>query len=116
MNAVDKLRKQVEVLREALGRVYGETHDSECIDIANDALAEADRIAAEPAEATDAEVVCEWALADVCESRTATIRNRGIVQLTVAGEDLHGLRQCHTRSFRDLPTAAAWVRVQGGGK
>ena len=112
MTRIKQLERLVEVLSEAL-KPWAEAFPGSG---AGKGFAEADRIAAEPVEKTDAEVVIGWALADAAETRTATLRSRGLVQLAVTGEDSHGLRQCYPRSFRDLSAAAAWVRAQGGGR
>lgn len=100
MTREEQLRRQVEVLRElamwaALGNTIGGTA------FAIRSLADADRIAAEPVEATDWEVVWEWVVAK---------RNRA---MTLDAESLRLWVEDGNPVFEGgLPTAAAWIRAQ----
>ena len=89
MTRIEQLERQVEVLREALADYAAEYSYS----MAGDALAAAARIAAEPVEATDAEVV-----ASLVE------RGHGGIGLDVPDGTLEW--------FDNLSEAAAWLRAQ----
>jgi hypothetical protein len=102
---LENLRRQVAVLEGALSRVYGETHDSKCLDLANDAIAEAERIAAEPTELTDREVVEGW-----CDDHDEEVRYYfGTWSLSYRDEG----STTKERPFKLFADAAAWVREQG---
>ena len=119
---IEQLERQVEVLREALADYAAEYSYS----MAGDALAAAARIAAEPVEATDAEVVMGWA---TCEpeqvdpdSRTITPAGRRRVEYHQSpfGHFVELVNNGVVSSWRGdtaelaYSAAAAWVRAQGG--
>jgi hypothetical protein len=105
---LENLRRQIAVLERALSRAYSETHDSKFLDIANDALAEADRIASEPSEQpelTDREVVEGW-----CDDHDEEVRYYfGTWSLSYRDEG----STTKERPFKLFADAAAWVRGQG---
>ena len=104
MTREEQLRKQIEVLREALGEAHDLSLDAmglEARDTLLNALAESDRIAEEQVEETDWEVVWEWVVAK---------RNRA---MTLDAESLRLWVEDGNPVFEGgLPTAAAWIRAQ----
>ena len=104
MTRLEQLERMVEVLRGAL-------HDVEAVDypyypetrrICGESLSLSDRIAAEPVELTDAEVVIGWAMAD----------GRHSMQLDVT-KVLFWIGDGPPVFEGGIPTAAAWIRAQG---
>ena len=91
---IEQLERQVAVLRRQLRDEAYVVHDARACE---QAISEADRIAAETVDATDAEVIDGW----LSERDHA-------VALEDEMEELAW--------FFDLAQAAAWVRAQGGGK
>lgn len=99
MTRLEQLERMVEVLREACERFC---HDSDWSPLIRRALADCNRIAAEPVELTDAEVVIGWAMAD----------GRHSMQLDVT-KVLLWVGDGPPVFEGGLPTAAAWIRAQG---
>lgn len=103
---LDKLRRRVDVLlegiREAMERHFereGAQSDRAWDDL-DDAIAAADRIAAEPTEPTSAEVVDMW------------VSSSPWLSLDLVD---HGTRESR-KAFGSVAEAAAWVRSQGAAQ
>ena len=97
---IEQLERQVAVLRDVVEEANGRL-GSGCMALsamADQALAEADRIAAEPVEATDAEVVQLWLSTN--EPKFLILEDDGVMSPRTVS----------------LGHAAAWVRAQGGDR
>ena len=105
---IEQLERQVEVLRDAL---------EACADehvvpgVASDALAEADRIAAEPVEETDWEIVIGW----VSKGPRRFVEVFGDGSLALHPDLRDMVQRSNPVTFQLISEAAAWVRAQGVG-
>lgn len=115
MTREQQLERQVAVLREALSSVAREDYRGykpRSIDVANQALTESDRIAAEPVEATDWEVVAEWSDGGNWYAYRCRGEERHEVDMRGADGSVRAFCGCVTAAAA-FAKAAAWVRAQG---